>query len=426
MDEHRFILEPYKGLISRYQCPTCKKAKTFSRYIDTESGQHIHSDVGRCSRESNCGYHRTPKQYFQDNPIAAEILPPKILDKPLTIQIPKPASFIPVPIFKQSLKEFYGNHFVKFLIGLFGTEITRKLISQYYIGTSKHWPGATVFWQIDCAGHIRTGKVMLYNPTTGKRVKEPYNHITWAHKEVELPEFQLRQCMYGEHLLRTDLLKPIAIVESEKTAIISSVYLPQFIWLAVGSLTNLNPDICQALKGRRVALFPDLKGFEKWTKKADELSTLANFSVSDLLERKANEIERIQGLDLADFLIRFDYREFSSAQPKKIALELTPVITAEFHRLNLFPSKPKTELLRAKVKNIDLWDLDLAELESFFNETCYPVQSIKMNPYTIIDVTLFIQSHLAVAKYNKGNRTYLPYLDRLKDLRQYLMVNNQN
>jgi len=258
------------------------------------------------------------------------------------------------------------------------------------------------------------------------KVKEPYNHITWAHKEIAVPEFQLRQCMYGEHLFRTDLLKPVAIVESEKTAIISSVYLPQFIWLAVGSLTNFNSDMCQALKGRRVALFPDLKGFEKWTQKADELSALASFSVSDLLERKVNEIERLQGLDLADFLIRFDFRDFSSATPGKMALEHAPTITAEFHPLELLSPKPMTERLRPKVGQLALWDMDLAELESFFNETSYPAQSIKMNPYTIIDVTLFIQSHLAVAKHNNGNRTFLPYLDRLKELRQYLMANNQN
>lgn len=77
-----------------------------------------------------------------------------------------------------------------------------------------------------------------------------------------MPDFELKQCLFGEHLLR-DKAKPIAIVESEKTAIIASVYLPQFIWLAVGSLTNLNAEKCSVLKGRTVTLFPDLNGFEK-------------------------------------------------------------------------------------------------------------------------------------------------------------------
>ena len=49
----------------------------------------------------------------------------------------------------------------------------------------------------------------------------------------------------------------MAIVESE-TVIIASVYLPGRIWLAAGSLTNLNPEICGVLKGRRVTLYPDI------------------------------------------------------------------------------------------------------------------------------------------------------------------------
>jgi hypothetical protein len=67
--------------------------------------------------------------------------------------------------------------------------------------------------------------------------------------------------LFGEHLL-IDKTKPVAIVESEKTAVIASVYLPQFIWVAVGSLTNLNAEKCNVLKGRTVTLFPDLNGFD--------------------------------------------------------------------------------------------------------------------------------------------------------------------
>ena len=38
-------------------------------------------------------------------------------------------------------------------------------------------PGAVVFWQIDRDNNIRTGKIMEYNPETGKRS----GLINWVH-----------------------------------------------------------------------------------------------------------------------------------------------------------------------------------------------------------------------------------------------------
>jgi hypothetical protein len=168
---HRYILEPYKGMNTRYRCPApnCGKGKTFSLYIDTETGEHIHPTVGRCNRESNCGHHYTPKQYFQDNNISFDTPQPKAYKpRPVTPQ-PKPVSFIPVEVFKQSLQidktvlqVAETNHFVKFLINLFGVEVASQLVSRYFIATSKHWNGATVFWQIDTQGKVRTGKIPLH------------------------------------------------------------------------------------------------------------------------------------------------------------------------------------------------------------------------------------------------------------------------
>jgi len=311
MTEYKYILEPYKGMNTRYRCPSCQQRdKIFSLYIDTETGEHIHPSVGRCNRESNCGYHYTPKQYFQDNNISFDTTQPKAY-KPRPIAPPKAVSFIPVEVFKASLKGHEANHFVKFLINLFGIEVTNELISRYFIATSKYWNGATVFWQIDTQGKVRTGNIMLYRPTTGKRIKEPFDYISWVHKALKQPEFGLKQCLFGTHLL-IDKTKPIAIVESEKTAVIASIYLPQFIWLASSGLHGLNIDKCSVLKGRTVVLFPDLNGFEKWSIKAKELSHLAAFTVSDLLERKASEAERKQGFDLADYLIKFDYKAFAT------------------------------------------------------------------------------------------------------------------
>jgi hypothetical protein len=234
---------------------------------------------------------------------------------------PKPISFISDKIFKANLTGYEANHFVSYLINLFGVEVASELVSRYFIGTSNHfWKGATVFWQIDTAGKIRTGKVMPYNPITGKRIKEPCNSINWMHSSAKQPEFVLKQCLFGEHLLR-DKTKPVAIVESEKTAIIASVYLPKFIWLAVGGKDGLNAEKCKVLKGRTVTLFPDLNGFELWSEKAKEF----NFSVSDLLERKATPADKGHGLDIADYLVRFGLKDFTNTKPIEYKTEIQKV-----------------------------------------------------------------------------------------------------
>lgn len=105
MSNHRYILEPYKGMNTRYRCPSCQQRdKTFSRYIDTEAGEHIHPSVGRCNRESNCGHHYTPKQYFQDNNFSFDTYKPKTVTPvtpvtTVTTVTPKPVSFISFEVF---------------------------------------------------------------------------------------------------------------------------------------------------------------------------------------------------------------------------------------------------------------------------------------------------------------------------------------
>ncbi len=416
MSEHKYILEPYNGMASRYRCPSCQhRDKTFSLYIDAETSQHISHNVGRCNRESNCGYHYTPKQYFQDNDISFDT-PKRKANKAIIVSpIIKQVSFVPIDLFKASLNEHEANYFVQFLIKLFSIDIASELISHYFIATSKFWKGATIFWQIDTRGKVRTGKVMLYSPTTGKRIKEPFNHINWVHKLLKTQDFELRQCLFGEHLL-IDKTKPVAIVESEKTAVIASVYLPQFIWVAVGSLTNLNAEKCSILRGRSVTLFPDLNGFEKWSSKAKELSQLATFTVSDLLERKASEAERKQGFDIADYLIKFDYKQFVISETTAPAVQLVDVKPIEQPEPVYYFSKPEQP-------KPESWEQDITELENYFTGIKLPTQPVKLNNCsTITSCSLFIESHFATVKAQKGNRIFLPYLNRLQELK--LILNN--
>ena len=66
----------------------------------------------------------------------------------------------------------------------------------------------------------------------------------------------------------------------------------------------------------------------------------------------------------------------------------------------------------------------IQELENYFARIELSTQPIKLNPYsTIAECSLFIESHFATVKANNGKRTFLPYLNRLQELKQVLTIN---
>jgi len=320
MKEHRFTLEPYKTPASRYTCPSCGQKRKFSRYIDIETRQHLAEQVGRCDREQNCGYHYTPKQYFHSNPDYVVQYP-----NPVIHTLPKeskPASMIPLEILNQSLTCYQNNCFITYLHILFDDNTVTSLISQYKLGTSKYWKGAVVFWQIDYAGKAKAGKVMLYDPESGRRVKKPFNHISWVHSVLKIADYNLQQCFFGEHLLQLYPELPVSIVESEKTAIIASVYFPQFIWIATGGKNGCKwttREVWKVLLSRKVILWPDLNAFQDWERKAQQLQQKGlNIGISTLLESESSDEQKVSGLDIADFLVPFPielFRKVPNSQP---------------------------------------------------------------------------------------------------------------
>ncbi len=316
MSEHRYSLQEYKGMASRYHCPGCRQKGKFARYIDKTTGEQLGDDVGKCERADKCGYHLRPSEYFKAN----GIVPDHNTDVAAVREVipERPASLIDSNLMERSRTDFETNNFVTYLKTLFPEATVNHLIDKYKIGTSRHWPGSTVFWQIDIAGNIRTGKIMQYDSATGKRVKVPQERIQWVHKVTKAKDFNLKQCLFGEHLLFSNKL-PIAVTESEKTAIIASGYLPQFTWVAAGNKQGLSVDKCKTLKAnsKTVVLYPDLNAFKDWKDKAK----LYGFKVSDLLEKKATAQEKENGLDLADYLVQFDINDFlgipTAKQPDK-------------------------------------------------------------------------------------------------------------
>ena len=306
---YRFILEPYKGVATRHTCPQCKHKRCFSKYIDTEGDTKFPNHVGRCDREDNCGYHFTPKEYFEQNPDTRNALKNNdYSQKSLYVRSQSrdiPTDYVDSQIVDLTLTQYLQNNFYLFLVSQFGEDKALESMKQYRVGTSKHWRGATIFWQTDAQNRIRTGKIMLYNPETGKRVKQPHNHITWAHSLLKKNGFNLKQCFFGEHLLSVEPHRPIAIVESEKSALIASHYIPQYRWIASGGKNGcFNKESLQALNNRRVVLFPDLGAMDVWHQKSELMKSLGiEVLLFDYLEKNGTSEQREKGYDIADFLL---------------------------------------------------------------------------------------------------------------------------
>lgn len=200
------------------------------------------------------------------------------------------------------------NPLYTFLARCIGKEDTDRLCRLYRIGTSRKWGGAAVFWQVDCSGRVRTGKIMLYDATTGKRVKHPQPHVCWVHTEMKQKDYNLRQCFFGEHLLPLYPDRKVFVVESEKTAVIASHFMPDVLWIATGGKNGcFNERAVSALAGRDVVLMPDLEATQEWQGKLPMLRKVCrSVSVNGILETMATDEQRSQGLDIADFLLMED------------------------------------------------------------------------------------------------------------------------
>ena len=324
-------LQKYKGISTRHTCPECGQKQSFTLYLDGNTNEPIHRTVGKCNRESKCGYHYTPKQYFLDNP---SLSPPlgggwvgsacHVSKQPThTFAPPQPAGSIHFSFVEKSAS--YRSNFVRFLCEILTDKQLEFIAEHYALGATKN--KEVIFWQIDIHGKVRTGKIMQYNPETGKRIKHESGAIDWVHSKLKksgtLPEdYNLQQCFFGEHLLTIYPEATICIVESEKSALISAAIFPNFLWLASGGIQGLAVDKCKVLKDRTVILYPDLNAFDKWSEKAILIKNQCSceITVSTLLEDIATHEAKAKGLDVADFMINQ-----LTSKPKIKPIEVAPV-----------------------------------------------------------------------------------------------------
>ncbi|MGN7785202.1 DUF6371 domain-containing protein [Niabella sp. 22666] len=339
MRNFRYHLDNGKG--RKYKCPSCGHDKRFTRYVDLE-GASPGDEYGRCDRENNCGYIKYPpsekkeadielvifdeindhnhkcykatigeSRFYIPKSIAKDVVgntamlpswfinnnPGLTTHKMSKAQFTQPAFpdpyYIPYDDVTKSLT--LKDNFSKYIIKEYG-ENGRNVLLRYFVGISNSWmPGATIFFTIDNRNIVRRGSIIHYDIETLKRGKANSVHSIRG-KSDQKPD----ECLFGLHLLNEDPSKPIAIVEAPKTAIIGSIYLPSFTWMACEGLRRLSINKMQPLRGRKIVLFPDRKGYDLWTIKATEFEGF-NIKVSRILE------DNISGpnndCDIADYLM---------------------------------------------------------------------------------------------------------------------------
>ena len=143
-------LQKYKGISTRHTCPQCGMKQSFTLYFDGNTHQPINNKVGKCNRESKCGYHYTPKQFFNDNPHLNETTK-QVCDLHYSVpfvakqQISLPVGTIPFSYVERSAS--YQSNFVRFLCEFLTTEQIRSIGDKYAIGATKN--KEVVYWQID-------------------------------------------------------------------------------------------------------------------------------------------------------------------------------------------------------------------------------------------------------------------------------------
>ena len=202
------------------------------------------------------------------------------------------------------------NQLTDLLLRIFPQHGVMSAVQRYKIGLNSFNTGAMgdalIFWQIDEKNHI----------VNAKRIHYRFD----GHRDKKVPPIVMYpgnpQCLFGLHLLTdADPDQPVAIVESEKSALIMSIVMPKYLWMACGSLNNFNEKMLKPLRDRKTVAFPDVdinreKGttlsisFALWQKTAKRLSNNGwHVIVDNTLEESVNTSQRMDKIDVADIAL---------------------------------------------------------------------------------------------------------------------------
>jgi hypothetical protein len=311
MSSKDFKYELEKGS-KKHHCPACNK-KTLVRYVHAGTREYVDEVSGRCDRENNCGYHKTPTS---DTP----------LTPPIKRELPAPKLVLPANSYLEGIKNDRSSEFHRFCMDKL--HISKDHLDKWGVGS--RWK-FTAFMLTNKEQVVVNVKFIAYNPD-GKRNKDlkedgspkfvPHYlgksflknekiETETARLEDWQDYYKIGRCFYGEHLW--DAHKETCLVESEKSAVIAAWFFPQYNWLATGGNNGMTFEHFNLFFGYKSRIHyltdNDPAGFQK-SKTIEWLDKLSEARDDRDEIRSINIFSNDpQGYDIADAIIYNEYRD---------------------------------------------------------------------------------------------------------------------
>ena len=220
-------------------------------------------EYGRCDREQSCGYFRYPGGEVKAGSVRDYVPEP-----------PKEPILFPAEIAEKDEVTTSNTLFLAYAQMMNACRLNRVMRS-YMCGTGGH--GECIYYQYD-GNAVRTAKAILYG-RDGHRLKTEDGGLPvwWMHKSPAMRQYtagkELRQCLFGQHLLQDRPQARVYVVEAEKTAVLMAATDKEGkdrLWIACGGSQMLKGAInLMPLIGRDVTLVPDDGQYWNWKRTAD-------------------------------------------------------------------------------------------------------------------------------------------------------------
>jgi len=248
------------------RCPQCGKMRFVPFVLTDDPRVKAGPEYGRCDREHSCGYFRYPGR--EVSWASDRELPREVVRELPVLELPALLAELAIVTDANSLLSAYAP--------MLGRDNLRQVMTVYRCGTADT---ACVYWQYD-GECVRTGKAIRYG-SDGHRLKDENGTLPvyWAHKAHPWREradgFRVKQCFFGQHLLRLYPNNDVYVVEGEKTAVLmaaldSTKGNTGRLWIACGGSQMLKGAIdLMPLVGRRVTLVPDDGQYWNWVRVAN-------------------------------------------------------------------------------------------------------------------------------------------------------------